>query len=271
MNKIPVVSVLITSYNREKYIAEAIESVLASSLKDFELIIVDDASTDNTYSICTEYAEKDKRIKLYRNPINLKQFGNRNRAASLATTDLIKYLDSDDIIYPHGLEVMVNAMLQYPQAGFAAECYFEGFDKRLPYLFDSNESYINHFIEKSMLLYIGPSGTIFRKSIFTQTGMFNEEIGILADTLLSLQMAAMAPVIGLSRNLFYWRVHNERVTVGQDDELEMMRERHAINMIALNDIKCPLSPENKAIVLRNMTYIYVRKTFRYFLRTFDIF
>ena len=63
----PIVSVLMTAYNREKYIAAAIESVLASTLTDFELIIVDDGSRDRTVEIAKTYAAKDTRIKLYVN------------------------------------------------------------------------------------------------------------------------------------------------------------------------------------------------------------
>ena len=63
----PLVSVLMTAYNREKYIAEAIESVLASTYTNFELIIVDDCSTDKTVEIAKSYEVKDNRIKVYIN------------------------------------------------------------------------------------------------------------------------------------------------------------------------------------------------------------
>jgi glycosyltransferase involved in cell wall biosynthesis len=92
-NEIPLVSVLMTSYNRQDYIAEAIESVLNSKYQNFELIIVDDGSKDQTVKIAQEFAEKDKRIRLYINEKNLGDYGNRNKAASYATGKYIKYLD----------------------------------------------------------------------------------------------------------------------------------------------------------------------------------
>lgn len=106
----PIVSVLMTAYNREKFLAEAIESVLASTLANFELIIVDDCSTDSTVAIAQSYASKDARIKVFVNEINLGDYNNRNRAASYANGKYIKYWDSDDIMYPHCLQVMVSAM-----------------------------------------------------------------------------------------------------------------------------------------------------------------
>ncbi|HEV2714429.1 MAG TPA: glycosyltransferase family A protein, partial [Terriglobales bacterium] len=95
----PLVSVLMTAYNREKYIAEAIESVLASNFKDFELIIVDDCSKDRTAEIARRYTS-DSRVQVHVNEKNLGDYPNRNRAASLARGKYLKYLDSDDVIYP---------------------------------------------------------------------------------------------------------------------------------------------------------------------------
>src|SRR5258708_39815278 len=103
MKSDPLVSILMTAYNREKYIAEAIESVLTSSYTNFELIIVDDCSTDNTLTIAKSYEKNDARIKVYLNEKNLKDYPNRNRAASHAKGKYIKYLDYDDKINNWGL------------------------------------------------------------------------------------------------------------------------------------------------------------------------
>ena len=103
-NSLPLVSVLMTAYNRELYIAEAIESVLQSSYTNFELIIVDDVSTDSTISIAKKYSEIDKRVYVYQNETNLGDYDNRNKAASFAKGMLYKYLDSDDVIYPYSID-----------------------------------------------------------------------------------------------------------------------------------------------------------------------
>src|SRR5690348_3619706 len=73
----PIVSVLMTAYNREKYISQAIESVLRSSLTNFELIIVDDVSKDRTVEIARNYAAKDNRVLVFVNEKNLGDYGNR--------------------------------------------------------------------------------------------------------------------------------------------------------------------------------------------------
>src|SRR5258706_13206257 len=108
MSTSPLVSVLMTAFNREKYIADAIESVLASSYENFELIIVDDASSDNTVAIASQFAEKDKRIRIYVNEKNVGDYPNRNKAAGYAQGKYINYVDADDKLYYYGLEVMVR-------------------------------------------------------------------------------------------------------------------------------------------------------------------
>jgi glycosyltransferase involved in cell wall biosynthesis len=80
----PIVLILTTVYNRKKYIGACIESVLASIYKDWELIIVDDQSNDNSVAIAQKYEEKDARIKVYINETNLGDYPNRNQAASYA-------------------------------------------------------------------------------------------------------------------------------------------------------------------------------------------
>ena len=117
----PKVSVLTTVFNREKYLEACIESVLQSTFQDWELIIVDDQSRDNSVEIAQSYAENDSRIHLHVNPINLGDYPNRNYAASLAKGKYIKFLDADDLIYPNGLEVMVKTMEEYPNAKFHVE------------------------------------------------------------------------------------------------------------------------------------------------------
>jgi len=93
----PKVSVIMPAFNREKYIAESIESVLAQSFKDFELIVVDDGSTDKTVEIARGIAASDQRVRIETNGKNLGIAKTRNRALELARAEYIALLDSDDI------------------------------------------------------------------------------------------------------------------------------------------------------------------------------
>jgi glycosyltransferase involved in cell wall biosynthesis len=97
------------TYNSSKYVRVAIESILASTYNNFELIISDDCSTDNTWQIISEY--KDLRIKAYQNETNLREYANRNRCIDLASGEYFIFIDGDDYIYPHGVEQFIEGAL----------------------------------------------------------------------------------------------------------------------------------------------------------------
>lgn len=104
----PKVSVIMPVYNTEKYLSEAIKSILNQSYRDFEFIIVDDFSTDTSYKICEEYAKKDDRIRLYRNEKNMWISVTRNKLINLSKTNYIASQDSDDISELNRLELEYN-------------------------------------------------------------------------------------------------------------------------------------------------------------------
>lgn len=97
------VSVIIPVYNAEKYLRECLDSVLGQSLKEIEVICVDDGSTDESLKILREYAEKESRLRVITQP-NARQGAARNRALDLARGEYIAFLDSDDSFAPGALE-----------------------------------------------------------------------------------------------------------------------------------------------------------------------
>ena len=110
MNNFPLVSIITPSYNSEKYIIETIESVLAQTYKNWEVIIVDDLSTDDSLQIIEQYAQKDRRIKVIRSKQNRGPAKARNRAIEEAKGKYIAFLDSDDVWFPDKLEKQITFM-----------------------------------------------------------------------------------------------------------------------------------------------------------------
>ena len=106
-----MVSVTIPVYNRQEYIRECIESVFAQSYQNFEIIIVDDGSTDNTLQICRELQEQDSRIKLLQGA-HKGVSAARNQTLEAVSGEYVFFLDSDDAIHPKLLETFVNALEQ---------------------------------------------------------------------------------------------------------------------------------------------------------------
>lgn len=108
INNSPKVSVLMPVYNGEKYLFESIKSIQDQTFKNWEFVIVNDASTDNTPLIVKEFAKYDKRIKLYTNDANLKIAKTLNRGIELSKGEYIARMDDDDIAYRDRLEKEVN-------------------------------------------------------------------------------------------------------------------------------------------------------------------
>jgi len=106
----PKVSIGLAVYNGEQYLAEALESILAQTFRDFELVICDNNSTDSTPEICARYAAKDTRIRYYRNPINIGGVRNENRSMFLARGSYFKLAAHDDNIAPRFLEECVAVL-----------------------------------------------------------------------------------------------------------------------------------------------------------------
>jgi len=245
---LPLVSVLMTVYNREKYIAEAIESVLQSTYTNFELIIVDDCSTDTSVEIAKSYEAKDKRIKVYVNEKNVGDYPNRNRAATYANGKYIKYLDSDDIIYPHGLQVMVEAMERFPDAALGiAGTKIE--DKApYPYILTANYAYFRHFLVDGIFV-CGPSGAIIKLRKFNDLGGF-VEMRHLGDTDLWLRIGMENNVVILPPALLWWRKHDEQEIKIEAKNVSFQIERIISDMKFITTESNPLTELERKEALR---------------------
>ncbi len=107
----PTISVLIPVYNGEKYLAACLNSILAQDFTEMEILISDDGSTDGSRELIKRYAEKDSRIRWWRNPVNLGLAGNFNGILRAARNDYIKYVLQDDLLLaPSAIRQMVQAL-----------------------------------------------------------------------------------------------------------------------------------------------------------------
>jgi glycosyltransferase involved in cell wall biosynthesis len=238
----PPVTVLITAYNREKYVADSIESVLAQRFADFELIVVDDSSTDRTLEIAREYEVGDRRVRVVSNERNLGDYPNRNRAAALARGTLIKYHDSDDLMYPHCLETMVRPMLAEPSAaiGLSLSKAFDGGPS--PMLLTPRLAYQREFLGQGMFMG-GPACGIFRRREFLQLGAFPDR-GPHSDSIFWLYACARVNVLTLPADLFWYRVHPGQWAHTPTAAAEMTRMTGEA-WKALASEFCPLDPDER--------------------------
>jgi glycosyltransferase involved in cell wall biosynthesis len=253
----PVVSVLLTSYNRERYIASAIQSVLAQTFGDFELLVTDDCSTDGTADIARSFERLDTRVRVVVNERNLGQFGNRNRTAELARAPLLKYHDSDDLMYRHCLEVMVSMLRSEPRAGFGLSsgwCWPGG---PCPMLLTPRMSYQREFFGAGLFM-CGPSGAIFRTEVFRELGGFIDH-GVPSDYFFWLRACARVNVLLLPADLFWYRMHPSQEFQSGKAQREYARVFGA-SWQALDAPECPLTPEEREQAKRNRVYHLAKRT-----------
>ena len=123
MNTVPKISLIMSVYNGEDYLAETIESVINQTFKEWEFIIINDCSTDNTFEILAEYASKDKRIKVHTNETNLRLPSSLNKALSFAEGKYIARMDADDICIPDRLQKQYDFMEANPNVDLSS-CRF---------------------------------------------------------------------------------------------------------------------------------------------------
>ena len=111
----PLLTVLMPVYNAEKFLKDSIGSILKQTYSDFELLILDDGSTDNSLKIIKAYAKEDKRIKILVNKTNQKQAKCRNRLLKNSKTEFIAWMDSDDISLEDRLQTQMDFLKQNPK------------------------------------------------------------------------------------------------------------------------------------------------------------
>ena len=123
MSQTPEISVIMSVYNGEDYLREAIDSVLGQSFRNWELIVINDCSTDSTADILSQYAARDERVRVYTNEVNLRLPSSLNKAMTFARGRYIARMDADDICLPDRLEKQYAFMEANPDVALSS-CRF---------------------------------------------------------------------------------------------------------------------------------------------------
>jgi glycosyltransferase involved in cell wall biosynthesis len=210
----PLISVVMPVYNVEKFLNQAMESILRQTVADFELIVVDDLSTDQSPQILAEY--KDPRIVLLPNRVNLGSTKSRNCALKIARGEYIALMDSDDVAMPNRLEVQVNALessgagmthsnVEYIDAsgqttGQSAR-NFEPLNLTWKMLFDS---------------YAFQPTFMWRRLLAErELGGYDESFPVAQDYDWAWRASRQIGIVGVQENLLQYRVHGSNVTASR--------------------------------------------------------
>ena len=228
MADVPAVSVVMTVFNTEAYVAEAVESVLGQTFGDFEFIIVDDGSTDGSTAILRGFAGRDRRIRLVSRP-NTGIVRAANEGIEMARAKYLARMDSDDVSLPRRFENQVRYLDEHP------ECVLVGSRVTVvdPYgspVLESQQKQTHEEIEAELLSSQGgwavvqPSA-MMRAEAVRRVGGYRGRHNVSEDQDLFLRLAEVGRVANLPEPLLLYRRHYKSVMHTQWRQREEVKER----------------------------------------------
>lgn len=227
--KKPLISICIPNYNYEKFIGETIESVLAQTYENFELIIVDNGSTDNSVEIINSY--NDERIKLYQNETNIPLYQNINKAQLLANGEFIAVLHSDDKYEPDFLEEIIAAYQRYPeQKVFVTGVYLlHHQENKIITQHAFQKEGLKHRLKVLLRLTMGNNigngvNVVYHRECIKKAGMFSDEYKYAADYDLWFRLGELYDFVYIRKNLAYYRIHDSNLSHTVNKNFAMMEE-----------------------------------------------
>lgn len=219
--KKPLVSVLMPAYNAEKYIEKAIASIMLQTLKNIELIIIDDSSRDKTWEIVKKYRRKDKRIIALRNKKNLKLSKTLNIAIEKSKGYYIARMDADDWSYPDRLEKQYNFLEKNTSVGILGGS-MEIIEENGTLIGKRNYPEDDKNIRKNIFWFSPFSHPLImiRKSLFENVGGYNPMFNPAEDYELYFRIGKLSKFANLPDVLLKYRIINKSMTTGSTRMME---------------------------------------------------
>jgi glycosyltransferase involved in cell wall biosynthesis len=204
----PLVSITMPAHNAQAFIAEAVEGILHQTYPDFELIIVDDCSSDDTFAIASSYAKKEPRITVVRNATNLKTAKTRNVATSKVKGKYILIMDADDWSYPDRISKQVAFMEAHPevvQCGGAVEICNDKLAKISVRKYPQTDEEIRKHLFR-FNPFANPA-TMIRAETARQVGFYNENLPVTQDYDLTFRLGRFGKFANLPDIVTKYRIH----------------------------------------------------------------
>lgn len=251
----PLVSILIANYNNGTYILEAIKSVVNQTYKNWEIIIVDDASTDGSWSIINQIAKTYGNIRIYRNEKNLKVAATKAKATDLANGEICAILDPDDALIPEAIEKHVKTYIKLPDCSVAGSNYYHC-DEQLQIKSVNQKIYNPNQFQS----YLASEGGIhhfwsFSKAKYYTTQGFDANFILAEDQDLFYKLEEVGKVCIINEPLYYYRAHQNAISQG--DKIALAYTYHVLAMFAAKSRRPKNKKESQVIqaaVLHFMTW-----------------
>lgn len=228
----PKVSVIVPSYNHARFLRICLDSVIAQTFSDWELILIDDGSSDNCVEIARSYT--DPRIQVYQNETNLGTYGTQQRALTMAQGEFVAVLNSDDFWVPGKLEQQVKALEGHPFLRLSYVLGWKADDKgQVDTSDDVHEGWPKDEVQDVLPLLLSEnrilaSGVMFRR----KTLRFETKCRYSGDWVALLEQSRGGVVSCVSQRMNHWRMHANNTYVMSPKQLaEEGRVRWAIHEV----------------------------------------
>jgi len=226
MSELPLISIILPVYNGQKYLSQSIESCLNQSYKNFELLIINDCSTDKTLDISNKYAEIDNRITIINNIENKKLPASLNIGHNQAKGDFITWTSDDNILKPNFLDRLLNT-IENEEADLVYSdydiIYSDGKLKRKHKAGPTEHLLFDNIIGASFL---------YKKEIFETLNGYDENLYLLEDYDFWLRASLKFKFIHCKENLYQYRLHEKSLTAKIQDSI-LFNEQHKDSFILM--------------------------------------
>lgn len=235
----PKFSFLIANYNNGKFFQDCYNSIVAQTQSDWEAIILDDCSTDNSIEVINILIKNDSRFKIYQNGENRGVGFTKRKLIDYANSEICGFLDPDDAVEPQTLEIILKKHKENPEAGlvysnftFCDEFLNPQNTHQAKQISQLEEDYYNFKGEISHFV-------TFKKSIYLQTSGIDPFLKIAEDKDWYMKMCEIAPVLHVDENLYLYRIHGGGISTNKNSEKALfwhwvamikMAERRNINI-----------------------------------------
>lgn len=238
----PLVTICVPTYNGAAYLQQCLDSILQQTYFDFELLLVDDCSSDQTFAIAQRYAQKDGRIRLYQNGQNLGLVGNWNRCIELASSKWIKFVFQDDFMAPDCLgKMLAIGEAGHPFVYSLRNFVFEQTEPALVKWYEQHNEFVAQVFESQSLVtpevfsnavlanpfynLIGePTSVLLRRDLFDQFGYFNAELIQLCDAEYWNRIGTQVGAAFIPEPLVTFRVHGASTSTQNKKKIRLKLE-----------------------------------------------
>ena len=274
-----LMSIGIPAYNNADYIGETIESILAQSYENLELVIVDDNSTDNTYEVISAYEEKDRRVRVYKNETNLGMSGNWNRCLELTRGEYLKLVCADDLLSKDMVAREIAVLEEHPEVVMVSSDTrlvdlngnYRGWYKRYKKrgLVDGREVIRKGFFSQD--LFGAPQANTFRRTAFEQIGGFSSEFHYIVDYDFFVNVAKLGKIYIIHEPLNYFRVRGDSNTgqvMGENKEKTRtyVDEHYRLYKKNQEDLHLADADIQRAVAIRKLRCFMARIYLKVFVR-----